>query len=1235
MKRTLALLAFLLAWTILPAQTEYRRYDVRSGLSENSILDIMQDRDGCMWFATRDGLNKFNGRDFQAYGSFSTSKESIFAWSLLQHSDGKRIWVSTTESLRLFDPSSGQFSTIGPKDRHSGVHEATYNPENGHLMITSWEGLLEYDDTTLVKVHLPGETVGNVLSAGNGRLILGRGNKVLRFDSFSGSFEEVLTMDAEVTCLYLADEETVMCGSYAGQIASFNLRSGAISFIPHPGLGVNRIHCIFTESPGHFLIGADNGLFHYDAARRILTQDTSSIGTESIYRIFRDRENGLWIGTYFCGIQYLSPKQKHIEWYRDDGRAGTLRGNAVSELVEDSRGNLWIATENAGLNYFDRSSGRFADYTSKSHDNLHALCLDGSRLWIGTFSKGLDCMDLRTGSVRRFDTSDGLPHDNVYSLLKASDGRLYIGTFRGIASWDGERIRKEEKAGEAFTIDLAESADGTLWAACKHYGIRFKKPGGDWESLDAPYAYFSSVFVDRHGDPWFTTEDKGLFRLRGGSLEHIGPEMNLPRAIYYRILEDRDGILWISSHRGIVKYDYARRSSVILTGEDGLQSNQFNFRSSLRTSDGKFWFGGVNGLNAFFPFQIESNTVPPVAAIRSMDVQRDAIRIEFDCYSYVAPSSNRFSWRMKGWQDKWVETAVPEVTLLHLPAGRYNFELKACNNDGVWSTDVASVPITVRPHPLASRAAILIYALLLTGGGILLYRAWKRRKEEKARMLREEENMKRDREAASERIRFFTQIAHEIKTPVSLIQAPLEKVISEGKWDPSIRPDLETMSKNSSRLLELIRQLLDFRKIDQEGYKLSFSPSNLNLLLMDIAERFVPVGGGPSVGLELPDEAVVCSVDEEAITKVVSNLLSNAVKYASSKVQLTLSRDADNVVITVGDDGPGIPKEFRAKVFEPFFRVDKNSSGGVGIGLSLVRLLVEKHSGTIEAGVSPLGGAQVTVTLPYIEGSEKIGTSPVRPFLQGRSSILIVEDNPDMLDFLKRNFEEQYNVATATDGLEALELLKKDPFDLVISDIMMPRMDGFELLRSIREDEMTDYIPFVLLSARDSLDDKILGMERGADAFVEKPFSLDFLKATVANLIEKRQRTQQDLLSNPESRHKSAGFSNADTEWLEKVDALIKERMTTDGFGVENLASELAISQSNLQRRLKGLTGASPVDYIRLIRLKEAASLLREGRYRVGEVCYMVGINNLSYFTKCFKAQFGILPKDYPEKKSK
>ena len=498
-----------------------------------------------------------------------------------------------------------------------------------------------------------------------------------------------------------------------------------------------------------------------------------------------------------------------------------------------------------------------------------------------------------------------------------------------------------------------------------------------------------------------------------------------------------------------------------------------------------------------------------------------------------------------------------------------------------------------------------------------------------------------EQEMYRSKIQFFTHVAHEIKTPVSLIKAPLEAVFESGAWNEETESNLSIIRQNTDRLLELIKQLLNFRKVDQDGYKLSYSEVDIIPFMKGIIKRFASFSSSVSIHTEFVQEHLVYNVDAEALTKIVSNLLTNAFKYARTGIWVSTGEvvveDAPMLEISVGDDGPGVTEVEAARIFEPFYRSGNNNSTetGFGIGLSLVKLLVDKHGGKISVGRSSQGGFLITIHLPKIEASTTKPTVNRNEhesgghFEIGECNLLIVEDTHDMLEFLLKNLGYNYNVLGATNGKEALKLLHNNTVDIIISDIVMPEMDGFELLNAVRADKMLCHIPFILLSAQSSVNSKITGLDYGADAYIEKPFSLSHIKATIDNLLKNRKVLFERFASMSNLEYGQGEIKRSDFEWLEQVNEIIIRNFTNESFTVDTLASEMALSRSNLQRKLKGVTGLPPIDYIRLVRLKSAAQFLKEGKYRVNEVCYLVGFSNHSYFARCFQKQFGVLPKDY------
>lgn len=617
-------------------------------------------------------------------------------------------------------------------------------------------------------------------------------------------------------------------------------------------------------------------------------------------------------------------------------------------------------------------------------------------------------------------------------------------------------------------------------------------------------------------------------------------------------------------------------------------------------------------------------------------ISDNAVSVSFDfaCLSYVAPGQNRFAWKLEGLNNEWIETDQHSVSFMKLSPKKYTFKVRSCNNNGYWDETGQEFTFRIMPSPFMSIWAKAGYVILCISALYILLRYFYLRQEEK-----------KEKELYRAKIDFFTQIAHEIKTPVTLIKAPLEQVIRTGRWNLNVAANLTVISKNVDRLMELIRQLLDFRKIDAEGYRLTCSLTDVSNLVQETVSRFrnsaadTAAGSGNRIEITVntaPGHISIIS-DREALTKILSNLLANAMKFAASKVSISLSGTEEGVRLCVEDDGPGIPDNIRDRVFEPFFQGGTYSGNGVGIGLSLVKLLVEKLSGKVRIGESDAGGCAVTVEIPdlapgYINSVDTDYDMPDETDNQSseekKSTLMIVEDTVDMREFLIKNFEESYRVISANDGEEALATLSKQPCDIIISDILMPGMDGFELLAKVREDRMLSHIPFIILSALDSSESKIRGLEKGADAYIEKPFSLNYLKATVESILENRKRIFEHFASGKEIQYGRDELAPADRIWLENVNRIIIDNMEDENFSLDMLEAKFSMSHSNFHRKIKGLTGMSGLEYIKLIRLKTAAQLLKSG-YKATEVCFMTGFSSTSWFSKCFLKQFGVSPREF------
>ena len=1058
-----------------------------------------------------------------------------------------------------------------------------------------------------------------------------------------------------------------------------------------------RVRNILAETSETLWICTDIGLFRYEIMKDRMSQVIlSALQTnDNIYSCMKDKEGGLWFGTYFSGIHYLSPKARQIECYTNRNIPERLHGSAISSFCEDDEGNIFIASENGGLSLFDPAAKRFLDTvpgTKVTGHNVHAMCIDGKNLYIGTFSNGLKLINLKTGSTRSF-TAEKYPSlicNNIFSLHKGTGHTLYIGTSQGCSTYDPRKdvISEIKELAGNFIYDMTEDTRGYLWFACYYNGLyRYDKKQGTWthylHNPDNPKSVSSDkvlcTYMDDRGNLFICTEGGGVCRYdyMTDSFEKLvlkedGKEVSL--SIVYGILNDASGHLWLSSNNGIWICDSDGNTIRHLTQEDGLQSNQYNFGATFRSSIGKLFFGGINGFNVFNSENIHDNMIPPVATARISYKDHNGISrlsdkvtgsgtvtlprnvssfsMDFECLSYTAPHKNRFAYRIDDDADT-TFTSESSVTFLNFPYGKHDILVSACNGDGYWSENDVVLTINNQPPIFKSLGAQLTYILLLIVILVTCAYMLDKRRAEKAKIQIKELKAIQEQEAYNAKINFFTHVAHEIKTPVTLIKAPLEVILKNEKNEEN-KKNMDIIEKNTNRLLSLVNQLLDFKKVSSTGHDISIEPSKPSALIHEVVTRFDgATPDGIIIETDIQDTSISCMLDPEAYTKIISNLMTNAVKHTRSWIGVRLNMldtvNGQMIHLEVRDNGHGIPEQAQEHIFDTFYQIsteDNPRMPGVGIGLSLVKLLVQKHNGSVYVDKGYKDGCCMCVDIPYIavQNVSETGNSDMMETVteEGigneestvRINMLIVEDTADMLEFISTVFKENSSIFKASNGKEALEILKNHDIDIIISDISMPVMNGFEMLHHIRTSDLFCHIPVIMLTVENSLETRIKGLEYGADAYIEKPFSTKHLKATVDNLINRRETMRKRFIDSPLKQESESISSNRDKEWFAHVTELININIQEPEISIDSLASDLNLSRSSFQRKIKGLTGLSPVEFIRLIRLKKAAELLSTGNYRINEVSYMVGFNKPSYFSSLFKKQFGVLPKDFISKEA-
>lgn len=1300
----------------------FKKFQVGDGLSENAVYCIMQDSEGFMWFGTKDGLNRFDGTQFRVYQQEANKKTSLgnnFVRSIAQM-DHENLVIGTDAGIYIMNRTDESFRRLTIKASDGSEITSAVNSlfvdKNGILWIgTMSQGVYCYDITKqilrrvpLVKYDLGLNATWTILEDRSGTIWAGTRLGLMRYNTQLEKFEVIENLfskdfdnsDNEVLSILEDNVGNLWLGTWSAGLRCYNKQSKEFTSYLNGTTSHNyitHIRKIFQYTPNSLLIGSDDGLYlfntqHRDAKRIDVQQFQYSLSDQNIYSISRDQEGGIWIGTYFGGINYLNTALLSIETFYPDVAHG-LSGKAVSQFLEDPSGNLWIATEDGGLNHFDVRSKKITQPIKTSYHNTHALLFDDENLWIGTFSRGIDIYNTRTKKLvnHRYNARDSftINDDCVFSLYKTKAGDIYIGTPVGLNRFDrytNKFIRITEIS--EFIYDMKEDDHGNLWLASYGGGvIKRDAKSRKWTKYDhikpshdpIVKSKLTSIYIDSQRRIIFTSEGKGIFIYDEPTddFKQLSEAEGLPNNVIYGVLDDPSGNLWLSCNKGLVCVDVDRPAYHRLYNmENGLQSNQFNYKSSYKATDGKFYFGGINGFNSFYPEDLHTthNTIVPPVAITHINFlgapdkqfekeiqtrlnqklpieiqyNKSSFTISFVSLSYLSQSKNQYAYRLEGVDSDWNYVGNNKhVTYVNLAPGQYVFKVKASNNDGLWNEEGAEVKIEILPPfwlslPAKVAYAVICFSLLWFGLIVYLRRDKKEQMRQLASFKAEQENL-----AFQSKIEFFTTIAHEIRTPLSLISAPLEEIVMSEEGSNQTRQNLLVIEKNCERLSVLINQLLDFRKMDSTEYIVNPEKINLKEFLLELHDRFKKTAQRKKIQFEV-DLSVTADKyirsDSDALTKIVGNLLTNALKFTYTKIQLKLSNNEDgSFTIEVADDGMGIPDDEKELIFDPFYQIQtKEENVGTGIGLSLVKHLAGVLNADVDVGDANGGGTVFRLTLRDIPDTNKQQGDASARVVNGveqdvfplntdisESLVLVIDDNPDMTTFIKNCLSDDYVVDTAENGQEALTMLNLKNYNLIISDIMMPGIDGISLVKKIKIDINYSHIPVILLSAKVENSAKIEGLRSGADVFIEKPFSTLYLKAQISSLLKNRKAILDVFNSSPLAPYSSIVTNKRDEYFIDKLNEEIERHISDENFTVESLTDFLNISRSNLQRKLKSISGHSPGDYLRNYRLKKACQLLLESDSRINEVAFRVGFNSASYFTKVFYKTYNMLPKEF------
>ncbi len=1300
----------------------FRKIQVDDGLSENTVFCILQDSKGYMWFGTKDGLSRFDGKNFRIFRNSEDNPVSLgnnFVRAMLEVNEDC-LFIGTDVGLYYMDVVHEAFYFVESKTA-DGTSMLTavsslYKDQEDCLWIgTMAQGVFKYNLITkeLQKVlssefDLAGHAVWSIYGDKSGTIWLGSRLGLLRYNSSTNRLEAIKglayrmdTYDHEILCIHEDEKGNLWLGTWGEGVKFYNKQNFEEDIYQgknDPVHYISKVRAIHKYDDQHLLFGSDDGLFLFHPeskeSRRIdIPQSKYSMSDQNVYSIAGDRENGIWIGTYFGGVNYLNIAQQSIETYYPDITPGNLSGKAVSQFCEDKKGNLWIATEDGGINYFDVKTKQITRPIQTTYYNIHTLLLTGDELWIGTFSRGIDVYNIETGKLvnyrKHLNDENTLDDDCIFSLYKTKNGDIYAGTPVGLNKYNPENgsfTRIPEAAG--FIYDIKEDERDNLWVATYWSGAkRLNMKTGIWVHYDTVQirnnpiigSKLTGIYIDNQKRLIFSSEGRGIFiyDYETDNFKNISEKDGLPNNVVYGVLDDMFGNWWVSCNKGIVCFNVSNpKEYKLFNKNDGLQSNQFNYKSSFKARDGKFYFGGINGFNCFYPQDLTKlhNSVVPQVDITGLDLldnsdpamekeiqillnkkqkivlpyDKSSFTISYVSLSFQSQSKNRYAYKLEGDNNGWIHAGNNnQVTYINLSPGKYLFKVKASNNNEVWNEEGAEIEIEILPPPWLALPAKLIYLLIFILACYLLISYYVKKNRKTHLYNLEVYKAEQEKLSFKSKINFFTNIAHEIRTPVSLIKAPLEEILVSADGNETTKMNLSIIEKNCNRLNVLINQLLDFRKMDSMKYIINPERVNLNDYLKELFDRFRKTAQSNKIEFTLnllPGTGTDVISDSDALTKVVGNLLTNALKFTKDKIILSLERNEDeSYTIRVEDNGPGVPDEYKKLIFDPFYRIGSDSDKkGTGIGLSLVKNLAELLKGKVEVEDADLTGAIFKFTftgLPEeITVKEKVEERDTAvPDEEKQKSekinfILVVDDNSEITEFIRSCLSNDYYVETALHASDAWKKLEEKNVDLIISDIMMPDIDGISFTKSIKANLSYSHIPVILLSAKTENAVKIEGLRSGAEVFIEKPFSTSFLRAQIVSLLENRKTILESFKRSPLASYSILATNKNDEAFLKKLNEEIEKNLSDETFSVESLTDMLNISRSHFQRKLKGICGATPGEYLRDYRLKRACRLLLETDMRINEVAFYVGFNSASYFTKAFMKSYKMSPKEFIQK---
>lgn len=1327
-RQSILLLLCLLASQL--SHAEYFKHLGRAdGLSQSSVMAIYQDQLGRLWFGTREGVNLYNKEKMTVYKGWIQNGEQpdnkLLIGNEVEAITGDKngdVFLIVDEALMKYDIRKETFTPL----RKS--HARAVTSSQGDVWCAIRDSIFQYNPQSgqldfRLKTHL---SQINYLAKDGQQLYIGALTG-LYVANVKGAIQ-CLIPNVDIYRIFKSSQDEWWIACRTQGLYRINA-AGVISKVPYDpsnphAIASRQIRELVEDRHGNIWFGTFNGLQKYNprlGTYSLISQEQrpGGLNHSSIFSLYQDVQGTIWIGSYYGGVNYFNPDNNAFNYFSyNPDRNDCLRYPFAGAMTEDNNRRLWICTDGGGLACLDRQTGLINTFVAGSpnsvpHNNLKSICHDPKRdqLYIGTHLGGLSRYDCRTGEFYNFLShaplgSSTAPNDVIFHVAFEHD-RLFVSARNGLFTMNPDTKEFKRIFNDRYYQTFSVDPKGNIWLAGPRSIHRVDAKTyakTDVIDLGEHGCQFSivKILMASNGKLYITTLGSGLFCYDSQTKKltnYTSEEDQLLSNYCYNLQETADHNILITNDRGITLFNQKIKTFRSIELGSGLTlSSIINGCGAWICSDGKIFIGGTGGLVSFFEKDLNTGYYKPQLYFSSLSVNNTRISpddntgilteampftqelclnsaqnnlsIEFATSNYVDILNNSwYEYKLEGFDKEWIATSQTSIKYTNLDPGSYVLHIREKST----SPDSENVPelllaIHITPPWYLTWWASLSFILIVGSITIFILRERSSRRTLSLSLAKEKLEKEHIAELNQAKLRFFTNVSHEFRTPLTLIISQVELILQNDSLQPSLQTSIGKIKKHAQQMKQLITELLDFRKLEQNYIQLKLSEQNLNTFFEEIFLSFSAYAVQKQMVYNFTpaEEGVTMWIDDWQMRKVFFNLLSNAFKHTPEKgmIHLTVSRVEEEVVITVKDSGNGITQEDLEHIFDRFYQADSRNKGanaGTGIGLALTKSIVQLHHGTISVESSLNQGSSFTVRLPldrkcYENDPEVIFTEhtdtgvqenslPDKEFLEEMSAaieeyptdsqpkkhkVLLVEDNPELLRLLENIFSPLYLIATAQNGEEGLKKVTEEMPDLIVSDVMMPIMSGTEMCKKIKNNLHLCHIPVVLLTALDSVEQNIEGLNRGADDYITKPFNAKILLVRCNNLIRNRLLTQSRFAKDAVAEVDLLATNPMDKSFLDKVTKVVDQYLDNEDLDISVLCRELGVGRTLLHTKFKALTGMTPNEFILNYKLKKAAWMLRNEPYlQVGEISDRLGFGSPRYFTRCFKNQFNTTPQEY------